>query len=60
MQSPALLELPADIQDLIDQAARRAGVPLRSPLLPDIRPQAVDGLGASNVILFSMKRAARG
>lgn len=60
MQGLALLVLPADIQSLIDQAARRAGLPLRSPLLGNIEPQAADGIGSSNVILFPGRRAARG
>lgn len=58
MTIPALPPLPADMRALIDQACRRAGVPVRSPLLDGIEPQAA--AVASNVIQFPVKRAARG
>jgi hypothetical protein len=54
----ALLPLPADMRALIDQACRRAGVPVRSPLLDGMEPQTA--AIASNVIPFPIKRAARG
>lgn len=56
MISIAHLTLPPDIQSLLDQAARRAGVPLRSPLL-DCGEEAAPLDSTSNVIPFG--RSAR-
>ncbi|WP_158001936.1 hypothetical protein [Pseudorhizobium pelagicum] len=56
MTSIAPLTLPQDIQALLDQSARRVGVPLRSPLL-DRRKEAVPLDSTSNVIPF--RRNAR-
>jgi hypothetical protein len=44
------LRLPPDIAELLEAAAKRAGVPVRSPLLDQIEPQ--DARFADNVIPF--------
>lgn len=50
------LQLPADIMALLEEAARRAGVPLRSPLLNEIEEK--DPPTSGNVIPFRGVRRA--
>lgn len=50
------LQLPSDIMALLEEAARRAGVPLRSPLLNEIEEKNLST--SDNVIPFRKVRRA--